>query len=837
MAQPLKLTTSQQNFQGGVDSSKVTLIASERNPNGLGADQLAWAFNCTVRRGGISPRPGWTRIGTVPQGQFMDAEIYAPLNAYPYIISMIAGQIYQHRVDTDNSIVNLSEQSGLTMPVTTKGFMCQGEEFLVIQAGDYETLPLFWDGMNLVRSRGFTADSLPNPTFTVPAIGGVVLATLTAPYTGGTNELFTIDGYQYRQVAPAQRYNVSSVVNGATPAYISGQIARIIYSEGLYIPASAGGNPAVTVAAFTANYSTLGAPPIPDSGTPTAYLQSTTIIAATQYELLNHPTTQNLSGGPLYTWSTITFNFTPNPLAAPGANEVWLINVNDPRAGTVVTPTMLPPQLPAGGPMDYYMGRMWVANGTEYLGGDIVGGSSGTGIYGYRDAILSITENEYLSGGGTFAVPTNSGNITALKHNANLDTALGQGLLFPFTRKSIYSVNVPPDRAEWDVLEEPLQRVAQINFGTTSDRSVIPVNGDLFYRSPDGIRSLIMAIRYFGQWGNTPISEEVIRALQNDDQTLLDWVSAVNFENRLLTTCLPVETDFGVAYRGLVSLDFDLVSSMRGKTDPAWEGIWEGLDILKLVKGDFGGVERTFAFVRARLDNTLGLWELSKDNPEDENSFGPARITWIFETPSYDWGNCNQLKELDTLRIWIDRVYGKVDFTLYYRNDQNACWNYWNAWSTCAARNDCEDPGNEYCEYPTTIYKQQYRAMMTMPKAPQYCDVSMDRPTNQGYSFQFRLVIKGSCRVRGLFAYAMTKEEQAYPNIVCPPTDPCAGCPEGSQGAQGADGARGAGMVTYFGVGDPNGVQEGNQGDAYKDSVSGELWHKSTPGTGTDGWI
>src|SRR6185369_13930168 len=40
------------------------------------------------------------------------------------------------------------------------------------------------------------------------------------------------------------------------------------------------------------------------------------------------------------------------------------------------------PYLPAGQPMDYYMGRIWIANGREYIAGDIVGNpgahSSGT---------------------------------------------------------------------------------------------------------------------------------------------------------------------------------------------------------------------------------------------------------------------------------------------------------------------------------------------------------------------------------------------------------------------------------------------------------------------------
>jgi hypothetical protein len=194
------------------------------------------------------------------------------------------------------------------------------------------------------------------------------------------------------------------------------------------------------------------------------------------------------------------------------------------------------------------------------------------------------------------------------------------------------------------------------------------------------------------------------------------------------------------------------------------------------------------------------------------------------------------LKELETLRIWIDRLYGLAWFTLYWRNDQYPCWHYWNAWTECAARNDCEDPGNTNCAYPTAIYKQQYRAMMAMPKPPNYCDSESDRPAHMGYSFQFRLVIKGYCRVRGIFAYALPREEPPFGQMRCIGSDPCGTCPPGADGEAGADGARGAGMVTNLGVlDDPNGFITGNKGDAYKNTDSGLLWFKTTQG-GNTGW-
>lgn len=191
--------------------------------------------------------------------------------------------------------------------------------------------------------------------------------------------------------------------------------------------------------------------------------------------------------------------------------------------------------------------------------------------------------------------------------------------------------------------------------------------------------------------------------------------------------------------------------------------------------------------------------------------------------------------------MWVDKLYGRVDFTLYYRNDQNACWNFWNAWTQCAARNDCENPGNTPCPYPTQIYKEQYRAMMLMPKPALVCDSQSDRPTTQAYSFQLRLVIKGWCRIRGLFLYALPKMETAFQDMYCLGDDPCASCPPGAEGPAGLQGNPGTGVQSFRGGAlDPNGVQDGNRGDLYKSDTGlggdGSIWVKRTNG-GSTGWI
>lgn len=431
-------------------------------------------------------------------------------------------------------------------------------------------------------------------------------------------------------------------------------------------------------------------------------------------------------------------------------------------------------KLPKGTVMDYFMGRIWVANGGRaYVAGDIVGGpgapSSGTAAYQFRDSILNIQENVLLNAGGAFIVPTNAGNIRAIFHTANLDTALGEGQLFVSSRKTIYSVNVVPDRAQWQTLKEPLQRVAQLNFGTTSERSVVPVNGDVFLQSPPNgdIRSFALALRYFHQWGNVPISRNMNRVLRFNDRALLSFGSGIEFDNRLFQTVLPfVIPGVGVGHKGIMVLDFDLISSFEEKLPPAWEGMYEGLDFLQLFSGDFGGLQRAFAVVHSRKTRQIEVWEMTQfDRFDSQVGLDGERVRWYFETPAYTFRNPMALKQLETCELWIDKLLGTVEFELYYRPDSYACWIFWHAWKECTAKDCSEDLTAQIC-YPTQPYCESFKATKTVAKPPAVCIDASKRPSDWGYQFQVRLVIKGWCRVRGVLLHALPRDKRPFENMV-----------------------------------------------------------------------
>ena len=415
-------------------------------------------------------------------------------------------------------------------------------------------------------------------------------------------------------------------------------------------------------------------------------------------------------------------------------------------------------EVPVGNVITYGMGRVWTAmqDGKSFVGGDLVYSSSGTGTYNRRDAVLKFTENTFLNEGGAFTVPNNSGRINAMRFISNLDTSLGQGPLQVFTQSAAFSVNAPFDRTTWKDLQYPIQTISLEVYGATGQDNTITINGDLWYRSFDGVRSFIVARRDFGTWGNVPMSSEMDRVLNFDDQSLLRFGSAVVFDNRLLMTTSPMRVQgHGVAHRGLVVVDFDLISSMGQRSDPAWDGLWTGVRILQIVKGRFSSGERCFAFV-LNADNEIELWEISKTDRFDN---GTGRIQWFIETPSYGFNTPYELKRLSTGDLFVDRLAGQVDFDIKFKPNQHPAWIAWDTWNECAKFEDCGDD-TARCPVPRE-YREQYRSKKRFVTPTDDCDPLTSTPYRNGYEFQSLITVTGYARIKQMRLHADWQEESS----------------------------------------------------------------------------
>lgn len=431
---------------------------------------------------------------------------------------------------------------------------------------------------------------------------------------------------------------------------------------------------------------------------------------------------------------------------------------------------VVPRELPAAGPMVYYQGRIWYAYFRQYTAGDIVRGPSGTAPYNLRDSILKVTENPLAIGGDGFAVPSQAGNIRALQYTANLDKTLGEGTLYIFTRQQVYANDIPITRSDWTAATDntpPFQRVVQRKNGGVSDRSIVASNGDLFYQSLEpGIRSLFVSLRNFDQWGNAQISNNIQRALAFNDRALMRFGSGIEFGSRMYQAILPEQRAQGVVSRGIATLDFDPITTLGEKKPPAWEGLYEGMDVLQLFSGDFGGRERAFAVIVSKDDDGIELWEITNDLRFDNVD---TRVNWYVEFPAYTWGREFDLKRLDGGEMWIDKLFGTVDMKIYYRVDANPCWLLWHAVKFCTARSTCETVDDPIC-YPTEVLRESGKFPVTFPVPPLApCDDINARPMNIGHQFQVKVMISGWCRIRGLIVYCVPVLKQPFGGLQCLP--------------------------------------------------------------------
>jgi len=429
-------------------------------------------------------------------------------------------------------------------------------------------------------------------------------------------------------------------------------------------------------------------------------------------------------------------------------------------------------EIPVGKAMGYHQGRIWLAQGRNFIAGDIVNGPTG---------LLKFTENDFLNEGGAFSVPIESGEITAITSAPAIDTASFQGDLLIHTANGIFSLSVPTDRDSWKNLQYPIQRVSIINYGSQGARSTSNVNTDTYFRASDGIRSFAITQVEFGSGGNSPISSEMNRILDRDITTYLKATSMVLFDNRLLTTVTPIPDELGIYFQGIAVMDFDFLSYGTSKSPPVWDGMWTKERFHELITGTRLGQEKCYAFYRDS-NNKLKLTELLKEGNDDDKT---RQIECFYESRGMgfsDGGNSSNfnLKKLSGGDIFVEELKGNVTFDLEMRPDSYPCWTAWDSFSFCAPVEDCQlDSGECFTirnlqpgyRVNKKIKNQEFGCVLGQP------DVRLDN----FYTLQIKLKWTGVAQVNILKLWAEDRAEETTDSclgsetcqeVECCPTDP-----------------------------------------------------------------
>lgn len=295
-----------------------------------------------------------------------------------------------------------------------------------------------------------------------------------------------------------------------------------------------------------------------------------------------------------------------------------------------------PSEIPTGSIMAYGQGRLFVANPNrfEIQALDIVGshvnvkaGTTALGAINYplsdpRASVLFNTENTYLNEGGSLLMPSFMGRITGMQFVPTQNTTAGQGQLFVFCEFGAASFAVTIPRSQWGTTSS-FQTVLYTNIGAVGPDAFAQVNGDLFFRSNDGLRTYKNASAEMETYGNTAMSAEMNYVLNQEPIHLLQDVSlAYTDRGRVLMTALPQEyqpetfnSKAKKVYKALISLDFNSMTGSLGKTAAAYDGIWTGVDMLQVIAGDFG--RRNRAFILGMSCNLNSVWEIDPTTHED----------------------------------------------------------------------------------------------------------------------------------------------------------------------------------------------------------------------------
>jgi hypothetical protein len=430
----------------------------------------------------------------------------------------------------------------------------------------------------------------------------------------------------------------------------------------------------------------------------------------------------NISNLVIATLLSGTVNPSPPPAELPNTTSPYV-------AGAIVQSSAAGAELPPGRMGAYGLGNNWVSlpGGYTFMAGDLVGSSSGTKLYNFRDAVLKVTQNALIVGGGNFSVPNTGGQIQALVFVANLDVSLGQGPLEVFTDTSVYSCTVPILSTNWLSTTSPILTQSLIASGATAQDSTVISNSDVIFRSPIGISSLILSRRDFNTWGNVPISQEVQQYLATDSQALLPYSRAADFDNRHLQTQNPVQGPLGVYHTGLVVTNYDPISSLRGKSPSIYDGLWQDLNVLKIITGKFSGVIRCFVFHYNITANTIEFWEIL---PTAATNAIP--ITTTIEFPVFDFGEkdprSREWKFLEDGEIFMDQIDGQVQVQSFYRPDYSSEYQPWSQFTV---------PG-----------LPSYQPRLGLDKPLRAFDATADqggtgRRFSAGFTFQMKLVITG----------------------------------------------------------------------------------------------
>jgi hypothetical protein len=135
---------------------------SGRDPTLLSAQECAWADNVTFRGGYPSNRQQFVQVQLTDGGNlalflsglYQGSAIYDIDDGSEYIVSMVAGALFEISITGQGMSIKESWNDGLSKATAPQCWFCQADVYMVIQDGS--STPLIMQGLQTIRRAGTT---------------------------------------------------------------------------------------------------------------------------------------------------------------------------------------------------------------------------------------------------------------------------------------------------------------------------------------------------------------------------------------------------------------------------------------------------------------------------------------------------------------------------------------------------------------------------------------------------------------------------------------------------------------------------------------------------------
>lgn len=293
---------------------------------------------------------------------------------------------------------------------------------------------------------------------------------------------------------------------------------------------------------------------------------------------------------------------------------------------------------------------------------------------------------------------TNTNNpITAVGFFPAVDGSTGIGPLFVATKSSLYSFPTNLPRVEWE--QSTFGTLVLDKVGMAGQRAHVAVGKDIWFMGGDGrIRSFSVARGDQQKWARTPLDKEVENWMRFCDKPLVQFTQAAYHNNRIIFTVNPKYVTaidlFGnkvsdIAFKGVIALELDSVSGFLQSENPAWAGLWTGVNPTEMVELD----EELYIFSKDP-GNINVLYKIEPDeNTWDTWEGKRKQIVSRIETKDYTFaqqGLMYTLKEEVTVYPGLRDVGGKFCLVLDRRNDDFPNYTPWRTFKHDATIEICK---------------------------------------------------------------------------------------------------------------------------------------------------